>query len=236
MNSIFLLKKNILLLDILLLILCVIALPCVTLLVLTYPPTIESQGQAHRIFYIHVPIAWVALYAPLFAAISSILYLYKKNLYYHIYTIANMKLALLFALCVIISGPLWAYTEWGTYWNWKDSRLITFALLLFMLLNYFLAIQMTENLTQKASIGSTIAILTAFVSILTWYSIRLIQPDTHPPPVLHTLSPKIKMSFWLSVIAYHIFFLFLLRILIYLEKLSLFNKILLAHINQKKGT
>ena len=136
-----------------------------TLFILTYPPTLASQGLAHRIFYIHVPIAWVALYAPFFAAISSILYLYKNSIRYHIYSLANMKLAFVFSLCVVISGPIWAQTEWGTYWNWKDPRLISFAILLFMLSVYFITLQLSENLEQQARVGAVITILSALVAV-----------------------------------------------------------------------
>ena len=52
----------------------------IVLLALTYPAPLLEQGQAHRIFYLHVPVAWVALYAPLLAAVCGLLYLFLRSL------------------------------------------------------------------------------------------------------------------------------------------------------------
>ena len=195
-----------------------------TFIALSYPPTILSQGQAHRIFYFHVPIAWVALYAPIIACVCSILYLSTYKVIYDIYSLASIRVAYIFSLCVLISGPLWAKTEWGTYWNWKDARLISFFTFFVLLNTYFLLRSQTKSPRDQALLGAVMTILTSLASILTWFSIRLIQSDTHPPSVLSSMDPKISLSFWISVISYHLFFLLLLKILIRAEKISFISR------------
>ena len=191
----------------------------VTWIALTYPPVIPSQGIAHRIFYFHVPIAWVALYAPLISTVFAILYLTKRKEIFDVWSVASTRIALVFALAVIISGPLWAKTEWGTYWNWKDARLVSFFILLVLIISYFSIRDIGEHIEKKAVIGACMAILSALAALLTWFSIRWFETDTHPGPVVDQLSTKIRLTFWLSVIAYHFLFLSLLYISIRLEKI-----------------
>lgn len=190
----------------------VLAMPAVLLMSLIYPPVIVSQGQAHRIFYTHVPIAWIALYAPLISAVAGVLYLVKRREIFDVWSVANARLAMLCAVCVVISGPLWASTEWGVYWNWKDSRLISFFVLLLSLGGYFLVRNLTEDVNKQGSYAAVMAVLAALAAVLTWFAIRLITPDTHPTSVMGSMSPRIRLTFWASVLGYHLFFLFLLRL------------------------
>ncbi len=179
----------------------------VVLLSLIYPPVIVSQGQAHRIFYIHVPIAWVSMYSPIIGTIAAFLYIFLKKEKYDIFVVTSMKVAYIFALGVVISGPLWASTEWGTFWNWKDPRLMSFFILLLAISSFFIVRNFTDHPQKKATYSSIMAILSTMASIFTWFSIRILTPDTHPGPVLHTLSSKIKITFWISVFGFHLLFL-----------------------------
>lgn len=42
---------------------------------LVYPNVILEQGLSHRIFYLHVPVAWVALYGPILSFLFSLIFL-----------------------------------------------------------------------------------------------------------------------------------------------------------------
>ncbi len=179
----------------------------ITILALTYPPVILSQGVAHRIFYIHVPIAWIGMYSPILATFFGILYIYKRKSIYEKLIYTSMNLAFLFSLGVVISGPIWASTEWGTYWNWKDARLMSFFVLLLTLGSYFIVKNFTDNPQKKAIYSASIAVLSSLASLLTWYSIRIFVPDTHPTPVISSMSPKIELTFWISIFGYNLFFI-----------------------------
>lgn len=194
-------------------------LPAITIFALTYPPPVISQGQAQRIFYIHAPIAWIALYAPLISAVCAILFLVKRNERFDFWSVAANRVALLFALAVIISGPLWAATEWGTYWDWSDYRLMSFFVLVLSLFGYFYARSTTDHPDRKAVLGAVMSIIAALSATITWFAIRLVVPEKHPQPVLGTMAPEIRTTFWLSVLAYHLVFLLFLRVAIRREYL-----------------
>jgi heme exporter protein C len=198
----------------------------VTIMALVYPPVIISQGQAHRIFYIHVPIAWVSMYSPIIGCIAGILFILTKKSICDRINVTSMKVAFTFAIGVVISGPLWASTEWGTFWNWKDPRLMSFFVLLLTISSFFIVRNFTEDSQKKGTYSAIMTILATFASIFTWFSIRILTPDTHPGPVLNTMSPKIKTTFWISVLGYHFFFLVIFYLTYQYEKIyELYQKI-----------
>ncbi len=203
-------------------VLLALALLPVTILSLSFPPVIPSQGIAHRIFYIHVPIAWVALYAPLLAAFSGIFYLLTGKEKYDIFSLGLIRTSCIFGLLVVVSGPLWAHTEWGSYWNWKDPRLVSFFVLLLSLVTCLLVRSLTDSLSRQKSASAVTSIFSAITAVLVWFAVRWIEPDTHPGPVLDSMSPKIHLTFWLSVLGYHLFFWAFLRMAVRHEQISRF--------------
>ena len=210
--------------------LCAFAIVPVSLITLNYPPTIATQGIAHRIFYLHVPMAWVALYAPKICALCALLYLFTRKDIYDIWALASARIAYVFSLAVLISGPLWAATEWGTYWNWKDARLVSFFILFLILNAYFLVRSLAASPLIEKSSSAAIGVLAALATVLTWYAIRWLEPDTHPQPVLDKMSPPIALSFWIAILAYHLLFWLFLLVALRQEKLLRLRKKLFAQI------
>ena len=203
-----------------LMVLAALAMPAVILLAFYYPPVIADQGQAHRIFYIHVPVAWVALYSPAIGALAGLAYLLRREERFDTIVVVSMRLALLFALGVVISGPLWASTEWGVFWNWKDSRLMSFFILVLTIGGFFVVREFTEDPRRKGLYSAVMALLCTFAALLTWFAIRVITPESHPTSVLGAMSPKIRQTFWLSVLGFHFFYLFLFDLSYRAEKLQ----------------
>jgi heme exporter protein C len=171
---------------------------------------ILEQGLAHRIFYFHVPVAWVALYAPLFSTAFGIVFLFKKDLRYDILSVSMNILALFFGIGVLFSGPIWAYSAWGTLWDWTDSRLQSFFVLVISLLAYFLMRSFIIEPYKRARLSSFLSILCSINAVLTWGAIRWMDnPGNHPGSVLGKsgMDSDMRISFWLSVFSYHILFL-----------------------------
>ncbi len=181
------------------------------------PPVILEQGLSHRIFYFHVPVAWVALYGPLFSAIFSILYLWKKDMVFDTLSFSLNQISLLFAIGVLFSGPIWALSAWGVAWDETDARLQSFFVLCLTLVAYFVFRFVIPSRTKRASLSSFLSILCALTAVMTWGAIRWIEnPGNHPGSVLGKggMEPIMKQAFWLGVIAYHLLFLGILYLLV----------------------
>ncbi|MCB1157778.1 MAG: cytochrome c biogenesis protein CcsA [Leptospiraceae bacterium] len=194
----------------------VLVFPASVITGLYYPSVILQQGLSHRIFYLHVSVAWVALYAPVLSSFFGLMYLIRKQMDWDILGYSMNKIAFVFSISVLFSGPIWANSAWGTPWDWTDARLQSFLVLVISLVSYFVLRNMIQNLKQKAMVSAFMSILCAFNSLLTWGAIRWIEnPGNHPGSVLgkSSMDSDMKLAFWLSVFAYHILFILLFRVM-----------------------
>lgn len=93
-------------------------------LVFLYVPTEETMGIVQRIFYFHVPVAWVAFLAFFIVFIASIMYLSKRDEKWDRLAGASAEIGLVFTSLVLITGSIWARPIWGAWWVW-EPRLTT---------------------------------------------------------------------------------------------------------------
>ncbi len=101
----------------------------------------ELDGQmffSQKIFYYHVPSAFMLFVATLACGIFSLLYVRKRKGKYDDIALAAGEIAVLFGLIVLVTGSIWGRAYWGVWWEW-DARM-TMSLLLWMsMLGYVLA-------------------------------------------------------------------------------------------------
>jgi len=129
------------------------------------PPPIVGQdwAPASRIFYYHVPFAFVSFIAFAHAMVQSILYLKRKD------PIADNKaamaagLGLIFCFAATVSGSIFAKVAWGVFWNW-DPRQTSILILLVIYGAYFALRQSIAQPERRASFSAVYSIL-AFVTV-----------------------------------------------------------------------
>ncbi len=132
-----------------------------------WAPTEAVMGHVQRIFYFHMPSAWVAL-GPAFTIvfICSIVYLVKKDLRYDRIAGASAELGVLFTTITLLTGPLWAKPIWGAYWTW-DPRLTTTLVLWFIYVAYLM---LRSSITE----GHSRARLSAVFGIVGWIDVPIV--------------------------------------------------------------
>ena len=128
-------------------------------------PEDETQGDAVRMLYIHVPTAWLAYVAFGVTALASGLYLWRRtrSMAWDRIAGASAELGVLFTAMTLVAGMLWGKMTWGVYWTW-DARLTTTALLLVLFLGY-LAVRRLEAPPEVRARRAAIAGLIAFVDV-----------------------------------------------------------------------
>lgn len=211
------------LMDSVLYIVFILLFPFAVFLSLYYPNVILEQGLSHRIFYFHVSVAWVALYAPALSALCGLIYIIRKNPDWDTLSFSLNKLSLLFSILVLFSGPIWAYSAWGTPWDWTDARLQSFFILVVSLISYFVFRGLIVDINKKFLYSSFLSLLCALNALLTWGAIRWIEnPGNHPSSVLGRggMDKDMKETFWINILAYHVLFLILFLILYRKDKLD----------------
>src|SRR3954469_26001706 len=99
-------------------------------------PTEVTMGFVQRIFYFHVPCAWITFLSAYLCAAGSVAHLFRDSKQGDALAAAAAELTVVFGLCVLVTGPLWARKAWGVWWVWKDVRLMTALLLWFIFVAY----------------------------------------------------------------------------------------------------
>lgn len=105
-------------------------------LAFVYVPMETSMGAVQRIFYFHVPSAWLFYIGCLLCGGASLGYLINRKAKWDAFAHASAETGLVFGLIVVVSGPLWARPVWGVWWNW-EPRLTTMSLVLLMFAAYW---------------------------------------------------------------------------------------------------
>src|SRR3989337_420935 len=73
-----------------------------------YAPEDAKQGPPQRIFYVHVPSAWIGFLAFFVVFVSSIAFLVTGRRRHDEVAAASAEVGMVFTTGVLITGPLWA--------------------------------------------------------------------------------------------------------------------------------
>ena len=162
-------------------------------------PREVTMGLVQKIFYFHVPCAWLLLLSTFVCAGGSLAYLFRGSERGDRVALSSAELGVLFGLCVMVSGPLWAKAAWGVYWQW-EARLTSSLLLWLMLMAYLLARRYGGPAARR--LAAAIALFAAVDVPLVYFSVRFFR-SIHPnTTVVSTLGPGMRGAFWLSLLAF----------------------------------
>src|SRR5260370_23079920 len=152
-------------------------------MVFVYVPTEVDQGIVQRIFYFHLPCAWVTFLAFGMVAIAGVLYLWLGHKIWDELGYAAAELGMLFCTLVLVTGSIWAKPIWGIWWTW-DSRLTTTFILWLLYGGYLMLRAMADDTPEVARFGAVVGIVAALDVPVVILSVRLWR--TIHPAVLVT--------------------------------------------------
>lgn len=151
-------------------------------LILLWVPNEASQGVIQRLFYVHVPAAWITELAFGLTALSSAVYLWLRDERADAAAVAAAEGGLFFAAVLLIAGPLWAKIAWGAYWTW-EPRLTLSLLLVFIYIGYFTVRGSAKDPERGRTYGAVVAIVGALDIPLIHMSVYWFR-SLHPEPVV----------------------------------------------------
>jgi heme exporter protein C len=144
-------------------------------------PPEATMGNVQRIFYFHVPAAFVAFTASFVGGIAAILYLTKHDPKYDDLSLAANESVVVFQAVNILMGMMWARPVWGIWWTW-DARLTSSFLQVCIYVAY-LVLRRASPVESRAPICAVISILGMADVPLIYMSNRLFRTQ-HPSPVM----------------------------------------------------
>jgi heme exporter protein C len=148
-----------------------------------FTPLEAKQGAAQKIFYIHVPAAWVAFMAFGLVAVTSAVFLWLRDERLDRFAESSAEVGVVFTTVVLITGPLWAKPVWGTYWAWWDVRLVSTLFLWFIYLAYIVLRGAVESPGLRARYSAILGILGALLIPFIHLSVYLFA-TMHPKPIV----------------------------------------------------
>ncbi|MGD8858753.1 MAG: cytochrome c biogenesis protein CcsA [Myxococcales bacterium] len=101
---------------------CAVLAPITLYQIFMVAPVERQMGVVYKIFFIHVPVANAMYVGFITCAVSSAVYLYKRDDRWDAVAVAAAEVGTLFCFAVLVTGPLWGRKAWGVYWTW-DPRL-----------------------------------------------------------------------------------------------------------------
>lgn len=183
-----------------------------------FAPTEATMGDVQRIFYFHMPSAWVTFLAFGVVFVASIQWLRTKQSRWDVMAVSATEVGIVFCTIALMSGSIWAKPIWGTWWDW-DPRLTTTLILWLIYVSYLMLRTTVENPARRASLSAVVGIVgfidvpLVFMSIRWWRSIH---------PVLLTadgfeMAPSMVATLMVCLVAFTLLFVHLLRLRISLE-------------------
>src|SRR6266487_356161 len=122
-------------------------------MIFLYAPTDAIQGNPQRIFYFHVPMAWLGMLGFVIVAIAGIGYLVNKDERWDWAARASAESGAFFITLALITGSIW-----GTWWTW-DARLTTTLILWFIYIGYLMLRSYMGRTSASARAGAVLAII-----------------------------------------------------------------------------
>jgi heme exporter protein C len=149
-------------------------------LVFFYAPNDADQGFIQKIFYVHVPMAIVALCGFIAGGVMAIAHLRTRAQKWDMRSYVAIHLSLILGVGVLVTGSIWAKASWGHWWVWNEPTLVSFLIVLLLFATYQPLRFSIEDPEKQARYASVFAIVAGAFVPLNFIAVRLAQEVVHP--------------------------------------------------------
>ena len=173
-------------------------------LVFFYAPLDADQGFVQKIFYLHVPLAIVALLGFVAGAVFAILHLRSGERRWDAYSYVSIHMSVIFGVAVLITGSIWAKASWGHWWVWDELTLVSFLIVFLMYATYYPFRYAIEDPERQARYASVFAVTAGAFVPLNFIAVRLAESLVHPRVFATTnggLPGSMMLTFLVSLVA-----------------------------------
>ena len=183
---------------------------------LIWAPTEITLGDSQRIFYIHIPLAWLGMLSVIILAVFSIAYLITRNIKWDNLAYSTAELGFILITLVLVTGMIWSKAEWTVWWTW-DPKLTTTVILWFIYLSYIMLRTYGPSDLRGASYGAVLGIIGAIdvpmiYMAADWWSSA--HPELNIGPLSDqssSVNSEMMMTLLVSLIAYTMLYIIILN-------------------------
>jgi heme exporter protein C len=178
-------------------------------LVFFYAPNDADQGFIQKIFYLHVPLAIVALCGFVAGGWWGIQLLRTGDRAYDLRSYVAIHISLILAVAALVTGSIWAKAAWGHWWVWEEPTLVSF-LIVFLLYACYQPLRFSiEDPERQARTAAVFSIVAGAFVPLNFLAVRLAQSFTHPRVLSATggsMPGSMRLTFLVSLLAMAVLF------------------------------
>src|SRR5271156_5892438 len=177
-------------------------------LVFFYAPLEAEQGFLQKIFYLHVPLAIVALCGFVIGGVFGALHLRTRNSRWDMRSYVAIHMSLIFALAALITGSIWAKGSWGHWWVWSEPTLVSFLIVFLLYATYQPLRFAIEDPERQARYASVFAVTAGAFVPLNFLAVRLSSSYLHPRVLgsASNLPASMALTLLVSVLAMALLF------------------------------
>jgi heme exporter protein C len=186
-----------------------VALAVALSLVFFYAPIDADQGFVQKIFYVHVPMAIVALCGFVAAGVMAIRHLRSGDRSWDMRSYVAIHLSIILGVGVLVTGSIWAKASWGHWWVWHEPTLVSFLIIFLLYCTYPPLRFSIEDGERQARCASVFAITAGAFVPLNFVAVRLAETYTHPRVLSATggqMPGSMRLTFLVSLVAMALLF------------------------------
>ena len=145
--------------------------------------SVDTQmGEIYRAIYVHVPAAFTAFGLAFVLFVLSVMVFLRERQGLVFAARAVSGVGCVMTLLTLVTGSLWGYPTWGTFWSW-DARLTTTLILALLYGGYLLLYQALPLGPMKGRICAALGMM-IFVDVVIVYKSVSWWRTLHQPPTL----------------------------------------------------
>ncbi|MBA3509143.1 MAG: cytochrome c biogenesis protein CcsA [Thermoleophilaceae bacterium] len=184
-------------------------------LVFFYAPNDADQGFIQKIFYIHVPMAIVALGGFVAGGLMAIKHLRSGDRSWDMRSYVAIHLSIILGLAVLVTGAIWAKASWGHWWVWDEPVLVSFLVVFLLYCVYYPLRFSIEDPERQARYSSVFAIAAGAFVPINFAAVRMAESFTHPRVLSQTggnLPGDMRLTFLVCIVAMTLLFITLWKL------------------------
>ncbi len=183
-------------------------------LVFFYAPEDADQGFIQKIFYLHVPLAIIALGGFIVGGIHAIQHLRTGDPKHDARSYVAIHMSVIFGVAVLLTGAVWAKGSWGIWWEWREPTLVSFLIVFLLYATYYPLRYAIEDRERQARYASVFAVTAGAFVPLNFMAVRAAESFIHPRTfgtVDGGLPPKMWLTFLVCMAAFALLWYALVR-------------------------
>jgi heme exporter protein C len=184
-------------------------------LVFFYAPNDADQGFVQKIFYVHVPLAIVALAGFVIAGILGAMHLRSRDERWDHRSYVAIHMSVIFGVGVLLTGAIWAKASWGKWWVWDEPTLVSFLIVFLLYVTYYPLRYSIEDPNRRARYASVFAITAGAFVPINFIAVRLAENLVHPRVLNQTagdMPGEMRLTFLIALAGMSLLYLTLVKL------------------------